>query len=160
MTEHIPSALIQIERCILGTLLTGTDITAVSAFITPEMMVDADNRTFLQIIHDLDDEGTAITYITLAGRMATMKSGKEPMTYLSACMHLLKREKSFVLENYCQEIRLAYAARRFMEICASGTKAVQDKKPISSILRSHEVDVVEISNLQKKSSGEKPETGG
>ena len=150
MSEPTPKALIQIERCIIGALLTGIDISMVGSLISPEMILDPDNRTFFSIVQDLDDEGTAVTAITLAGRVAALKSGSDPMTYLSGCIHQIKKETTFVLENYCHEIRIAYASRRLVETCETSLKAVQKKKPISQIINSLEVDILEISNLQKR----------
>ena len=152
MPNNQPTALIQIERCVIGALLTGTDVTEVQEHLSTEMFHNNDNRTIFSIIKNLDDEGTAVSYITVAGRMEKMGSGEDPSTYLTACIHLLKKEQTFVLGNYCHEIKMAFATMRIAETCETGLKLIKSKKPISEILRSIEVDVVEISGLQKNSS--------
>lgn len=140
-------ALNHMERCILGAILNGVHVSEVQAQVSPEMMLNPDNRLVFEIMRDLDEEGVALSYITVASRIHGLKSGEDPMAYVSACIPAHQKEKGFDLAQFCHTIRRAAAERMTAELAGRIQKQIEKREPIEKIIGQAEVEVSELGRM-------------
>lgn len=141
-------ALIDTEKVVLGAAITGTPLGAITELLTAEMFLDPDHRRFIEIMMEMDEEGIAVTFRLVAGRMSRMKNGEDPEAYLTACMRARQKDSIFNLHTYAHEIFVAYVSRRRLEICETEAKKIKEGKWALADLAKSEAALAELSELQ------------
>jgi len=150
MSSNKHKSLVEMERYILGALLTDVHVTELVDDIQSEMFLDPDHAKIYLIIQDLDEEGVGVTYVTVSGRVGELANKQDAISYLSACMHLKMKSKDLDLSDCVYEIRNSFAGRRLMEIGETVKKMLGKGDAPIKVTNVIENEIEELSELQRK----------
>ena len=140
-------ALLNIEKCVIGAMLAGLPVSEAASHCSPEMMLTTDDRKIFEIMIDLDEEGVAISYITVAARIAGLQSHEDPAAYTAACVAAFKKTKDFNLRHFAGEIRDAFVRRSLLDLSAEITKQAGKNVSTPKIQSNAEIALQEFGSM-------------
>lgn len=132
------------EQWLIGAMMNGLELVEVEEIINPTMLVSPLNQKIYQIIQDITDEEETPTSMTVASRLANVKTRVQPLEYTAACVHLHKKFQEFDARSIALAIREEFVSMMLETHGDAVKKGAQERTGNKALIATALQDLNEI----------------